>query len=196
MRVFAKRVTRRFRIDRPEIAFLERLEENPLPVKRGQFIPRTWMTGASIETMLELWPSSLRDSKARMRGLSQHQQAAMTALGFKDYGEASERALTAYLRRIANQSFDSGALIREAMAWLFAHHWVLPGRVGSRIWWRLSGGHWASLSSPMRLYAPKWRPRSRHCLRRPSVTGGRRPFAPRWQRGRRDCAPCSKRCPA
>lgn len=40
MGVFAERVTRRFRIDRPEIAFLERLEENPRPVKRGHIIAR------------------------------------------------------------------------------------------------------------------------------------------------------------
>lgn len=38
MGVFAERVTRRFRIDRSEIAFLERLEENPLPVKRGHIL--------------------------------------------------------------------------------------------------------------------------------------------------------------
>lgn len=38
MGAFAARVTRRFRIDRSEIAFLERLEENPLPVKRGHLI--------------------------------------------------------------------------------------------------------------------------------------------------------------
>lgn len=40
MGAFAERVTRRFRIDRSEIAFLERLEENPLPVKRGHIIVR------------------------------------------------------------------------------------------------------------------------------------------------------------
>ena len=38
MGVFAERVTTRFRINRSEIAFLERLEENPLPVKRGHLI--------------------------------------------------------------------------------------------------------------------------------------------------------------
>ena len=52
----------------------------------------------------------------------------MTAMGFKDYGGASERALTGFLRRIATQRFDSAALARQAMAWLFAHHWVLPGQ--------------------------------------------------------------------
>lgn len=40
MGVFAERVTRRFKIDRPEIAFLERLEENPRLVKRGHIIAR------------------------------------------------------------------------------------------------------------------------------------------------------------
>ena len=38
MGAFAERVTRRFRIDRSEIAFLERLEDNPLPIKRGHII--------------------------------------------------------------------------------------------------------------------------------------------------------------
>ena len=36
--------------------------------------------------------------------LYQHQQAAMAAMGFKDYGEASERALTSYLRRMASNA--------------------------------------------------------------------------------------------
>ena len=60
--------------------------------------------------------------------LYQHQQAAMAALGFKDYGDASERALTAHLRRLATQTFDSATLTRQAMAWLLAHQWGLPGR--------------------------------------------------------------------
>ena len=38
MGAFAERVTRQFRIDRSEIAFLERLEEKSLPVKRGHII--------------------------------------------------------------------------------------------------------------------------------------------------------------
>jgi CRP/FNR family transcriptional regulator, anaerobic regulatory protein len=35
---FAERVTRRFRLGRPEVEFLEQLEANPRPVKRGQII--------------------------------------------------------------------------------------------------------------------------------------------------------------
>jgi CRP-like cAMP-binding protein len=38
MGAFAERVTRRFKLDRAEIAFLERLEARPVPVKRGQTI--------------------------------------------------------------------------------------------------------------------------------------------------------------
>jgi CRP-like cAMP-binding protein len=38
MGAFAERVTRRFRLDPAEIAFLERLEANPVPVKRGHII--------------------------------------------------------------------------------------------------------------------------------------------------------------
>ena len=40
MGVFTERVTRRFRIDRSEIAFLDRLEENPRSVKRDHTIAR------------------------------------------------------------------------------------------------------------------------------------------------------------
>ncbi len=72
--------------------------------------------------------ASIRSIYRRRMTLYQHQQAAMAAMGFKDYGEASERALTGFLRRIASQNFDSGALTREAMAWLFSHGWVLPGQ--------------------------------------------------------------------
>lgn len=38
MGAFSERVTSRFKIDRPEIAFLGQLEENSLPVKRGHII--------------------------------------------------------------------------------------------------------------------------------------------------------------
>lgn len=72
--------------------------------------------------------ASIRSIYQRRMTLYQHQQAAMAAMGFKDYGEASERALTGYLRRLASRNFDSGALTREAMAWLFSHGWVLPGQ--------------------------------------------------------------------
>ncbi|TCP72048.1 hypothetical protein C8J31_1774, partial [Rhizobium sp. PP-CC-2G-626] len=37
------------------------------------------MVGASIETTLELWASSLRDVKARMRGLFTQERVAASA---------------------------------------------------------------------------------------------------------------------
>ena len=79
--------------------------------------------------------ASIRSIYRRRMTLHQHQQAAMAALGFKDYGDASARALTGHLRRMATQSFDSAALTRQAMTWLFAHHWVLPGlsRIEDRV---------------------------------------------------------------
>jgi hypothetical protein len=57
--------------------------------------------------------ASIRSIYRRRMTLHQHQQAAMAALGFKNYGHASERALTGHLRRIATQSFDSAALARQ-----------------------------------------------------------------------------------
>jgi len=48
------------------------------------------MTGASIETTLELWASSLRDVKARMRGLFTQErgvvgQASMAAFDYCEF---------------------------------------------------------------------------------------------------------------
>src|SRR5258708_37592815 len=45
-------------------------------------IRRSWMTGASIETTLELWASSLRDVKGRMRPLFTLERVAASAGSF------------------------------------------------------------------------------------------------------------------
>ena len=42
------------------------------------------MAGASIETTLELWAASLRDVKARMRGLFTQERVAASAGKFLD----------------------------------------------------------------------------------------------------------------
>lgn len=42
------------------------------------------MTGASIKTTLELWAPSLRDEKARMRGLFNQERVAASAHLFLD----------------------------------------------------------------------------------------------------------------
>lgn len=47
-------------------------------------IRRSWMMGASIETTLDLWASSLRDVKARIRGLFTQKRVAASANLFLD----------------------------------------------------------------------------------------------------------------
>jgi SRSO17 transposase len=56
------------------------------------------MAGASIETTLELWASSLRDVKARMRPLFAQQRAAVSASLFLDGLLSEERRKTGWMR--------------------------------------------------------------------------------------------------
>jgi hypothetical protein len=52
------------------------------------------MAGASIETTLELWASSLRDVKARMRGVFMQKRVASSAGAFLDGLLGDERRKT------------------------------------------------------------------------------------------------------
>ena len=56
------------------------------------------MSGASIETALELWASSLRDVKARMRGLFLQERVAASAGLFLDGLLGDERRKTGWMR--------------------------------------------------------------------------------------------------
>src|SRR3954463_924221 len=56
------------------------------------------MAGASIETTLELWASSLRDVKARMRPLFAQERAAVSAGLFLDGLLSEERRKTGWMR--------------------------------------------------------------------------------------------------
>ena len=56
------------------------------------------MTGASIETTLELWASSLRDVKARMGGLFTQERVAASAGLFLDELLGNERRKTGWMR--------------------------------------------------------------------------------------------------
>src|SRR4051794_4779836 len=56
------------------------------------------MAGASIETTLELWASSLRDVKARMRPLFAQERAAVSAGLFLDGLLSDERRKTGWMR--------------------------------------------------------------------------------------------------
>ncbi|MET4898438.1 IS701 family transposase, partial [Sphingomonadaceae bacterium jetA1] len=47
-------------------------------------VRRPWMAGASIEATLELWATSLRDVKARMRSLFTQDRVAASASLFLD----------------------------------------------------------------------------------------------------------------
>ena len=56
------------------------------------------MTGASIEVPLELWASSLRDVKARMRSLFTQERVAVSAELFLDGLLGDERRKTGWMR--------------------------------------------------------------------------------------------------
>ena len=56
------------------------------------------MGGAAIETTLELWASSLREVKARMRPLFAQDRAAVSASLFLDGLLSDERRKTGWMR--------------------------------------------------------------------------------------------------
>ncbi len=71
------------------------------------------MMGASIETTLELWASSLRDVKARMRGLFTQERVAASAGAFLDGLLGDERRKTGWMR--AEAAGDPGPWRQQAI---------------------------------------------------------------------------------
>ena len=71
------------------------------------------MTGASIETTLELWASSLRDVKVRMRGLFTQKRVAASAGLFLDGLLGDERRKTGWMR--AEAAGDPGPWRQQAI---------------------------------------------------------------------------------
>lgn len=71
------------------------------------------MTGASIETTLELWASSLRDVKARMRPLFTQERVAVSAGQFLDGLLGEERRKTGWMR--AEEAGDPGPWRQQAI---------------------------------------------------------------------------------
>src|ERR1017187_10432359 len=69
-------------------------------------IRRSWMTGISIETTLELWASSLRAVKARMAPLFTQERVAACPGLFLDGLLGDERRKTGWMR--AEAAGDSG----------------------------------------------------------------------------------------
>src|ERR1700693_5013461 len=74
---------------------------------------RSWMTFASIETTLELWASSLRDVKRRMRGLFTQERVAVNAGLFLDGLLGDERRKTGWMR--AEAAGDPGPWRQQAL---------------------------------------------------------------------------------
>src|SRR5215210_2421985 len=72
-----------------------------------------WMMGASIETTLELWASSLRDVKARMRRLFTQERVAASAGAFLDGLLGDERRKTGWMR--AEAAGDPGPWRQQAL---------------------------------------------------------------------------------
>jgi SRSO17 transposase len=77
------------------------------------------MTGTSIETTLELWASSLRDVKGRMRGLFTQERVAASANLFLDGLLGDERRKTGWMR--AEAAGDPGPWRQQAI--LGRGHW-------------------------------------------------------------------------
>lgn len=69
--------------------------------------------GASIETVLELWASSLRDVKARMCGLFTQERVAASANLFPDGLLGDERRKTGWMR--AEAAGDPGPWRQQAI---------------------------------------------------------------------------------
>src|SRR5450432_4897622 len=76
-------------------------------------IRRSWMSGVSIEATLELWASTLRDVKRRMRGLFAQERSAMNAELFLDGLLGDERRKTGWMR--AEAAGDPGPWRQQAI---------------------------------------------------------------------------------
>src|SRR5277367_6219881 len=76
-------------------------------------IRRSWMMGASIETTLELWASSLREVKKRIRPLFAQERAALNAGLFVDGLLGDERRKTGWMR--AEVAGDPGPWRQQAI---------------------------------------------------------------------------------
>src|SRR5215203_5244192 len=74
-------------------------------------IRRSWMT--SIETTLELWASSLRDVKARIRPLFTQSRVAASSALFLDGLLGDERRKTGWMR--AEAAGDPGPWRQQAL---------------------------------------------------------------------------------
>src|SRR3978361_1556043 len=76
-------------------------------------IRTSWTSGTSIEATLELWASSLRDVKGRMRPLFTQERVAASAGAFLDGLLGAERRKTGWMR--AEAAGDPGPWRQQAV---------------------------------------------------------------------------------
>ena len=114
------------------------------------------MTGASIETTLELWASSLREVKKRMRPLFEQDRTALNAGLFVDGLLGDERRKTGWMR--AEAAGDPGPWRQQAL--LGRDQWDADGLrdmvrdyVTEHLGDRPLGFHWHTPNLP---YAPAY----------------------------------------
>lgn len=114
MGAFAERVTRRFRIDRLEIAFLERLEENPVPVKRGHVIAQEGDPAEHAFVLMTGWVMSCSrfpDGSHQVRRLHfPGDLLAMPSLPMRHYAEdleaLSDALIASFPKRMLAELFN------------------------------------------------------------------------------------------
>ena len=88
------------------------------------------MTGASIETTLALWASSLREVKKRMRPLFEQDRTALNAGLFVDGLLGDERRKTGWMR--AEAAGDPGPWRRRRF-WAVTGGMPMDARYGARL---------------------------------------------------------------
>ncbi|MBB4442174.1 MULTISPECIES: transposase [Rhizobium] len=106
------------------------------------------MTGVSIEATLELWASSLRDAKARMRPLFTLERVANSASQFLDDSLGEEWRKTGWMRGkascgVGRQYTGSAGKITNCQIGVFASYvspMVMPSSIGHSIRRRPDGG--------------------------------------------------------
>lgn len=79
----------------------------------GHYDEEVVVTGASVEATLELWPSSLREVKARMRPLFSQPRVAASANSFLDDLLGDERRKTGWMW--AEAAGDTGPWRQQAI---------------------------------------------------------------------------------
>ena len=119
MGAFAERVTRRFRIDHSELAWLERLEENPVRVKRGQLIAQEGDPAECAFVLLTGWVMScsrFSDGSHQARRLHfSGDLLAMPSIPMRHYAEdleaLSDAVIAPFPKRMLAKLFNMPRLV-------------------------------------------------------------------------------------